>query len=273
MSTYAIGDIQGCYRPLRCLLDELAFDPAHDRLWLAGDLVSRGPDSLAVLRYLHGLGDAVTFVLGNHDLHLLAVVEGFRQPHPADKLDAVLQAPDRDQLLAWLRHGKLLHWDAGLGYALVHAGIPPQWDLPQASACARELEAVLQSENYREFLAHMYGNQPKRWRDDLAGYDRLRLITNYFTRMRFCTPDGELEFATKTGATDAPPGFAPWFSHARRQTRRDRILFGHWAALEGQADAPNIYALDTGCVWGGRLRALRLEDGQLFHCDCGPTGH
>lgn len=271
MSTYAIGDIQGCYSALRCLLDKIAFDPSKDRLWLAGDLVSRGPDSLDTLRFLKNLGDSVTFVLGNHDLHLLALAEGIRQPHPGDALEPVLNAPDRDELLDWLRHGKVLHQDKRLGFVMVHAGIPPQWSLSQAVAHARELEAVLHSPHYRDFLANMYGNQPNRWKNKLIGYDRLRVITNYFTRMRFCTEKGEMEFATKTGALDAPPGFAPWFVHPLRKTRDHRILFGHWAALEGKVDTPSVFALDTGCVWGGSLSALRLEDETWFRCQCAPA--
>lgn len=273
MSTYAIGDIQGSYQPLLRLLERIQFDPAADRLWLAGDLVNRGPDSLAVLRFLYQIRHAVTLVLGNHDLHLLAVARGQRPGSARDTLDELLQADDCAVLLGWLRHGKLLHHDPELQFAMVHAGIPPQWNLTEACAHARELESVLQDadENlYDQFLAHMYGNQPSTWQPPLTGYDRLRLITNYFTRMRFCTADGTLELETKTGATGAPPGFLPWFAHPHRKTRDDKIIFGHWAALQGRANTPNIYALDTGCAWGGSLTALRLEDEQLFSCDCAP---
>ncbi len=273
MSTYAIGDIQGSYRPLLRLLERIQFDPAADRLWLAGDLVNRGPDSLTVLRFLYQIRHAVTVVLGNHDLHLLAVARGQRPGSARDTLDELLQADDCAVLLDWLRHGKLLHHDPELQFVMVHAGIPPHWNLTEASAHARELESVLQDADeslYDQFLAHMYGNQPSTWQPPLTGYDRLRLITNYFTRMRFCTADGTLELETKTGATGAPPGFLPWFAHPHRKTRDDKIIFGHWAALQGRANTPNIYALDTGCAWGGSLTALRLEDEQLFSCDCAP---
>lgn len=268
MATYAIGDIQGSYEPLLRLLDKVKFDASCDQLWLAGDLVNRGPDSLAVLRFLYHIRKSVIFVLGNHDLHLLAIAAGHRPAHKFDQLTELLQAEDATKLLHWLRHGKVLHHDAQLGFSMVHAGIPPQWDLTQAAKHAQELEEVLQSNQHDDFLAHMYGNLPAQWDDALVGYDRLRLITNYFTRMRFCTKEGELELATKSGATEAPPGYAPWFAYSERKTHRDRIIFGHWAALEGVTHTANIYALDTGCAWGGSLTALRLEDQQLFSCAC-----
>jgi bis(5'-nucleosyl)-tetraphosphatase (symmetrical) len=285
VSTYAIGDIQGSYQPLLRLLEIVRFDPAVDKLWLAGDLINRGPDSLAVLRFLYSIRSCVTAVLGNHDLHLLAVARGHRKPSSRDTLDELLRADDRDLLLDWLRHCKIFHHDAELQFSMVHAGIPPQWTLVDACAFARELEIVLHGDtgkdktdltdltnpndkNYDEYLASMYGNQPAQWHTDLRGADRLRIITNYFTRMRFCTSDGQLELATKDDATSAPPGFAPWYSHPNRQTRNDKIIFGHWAALEGKANTKNIYALDTGCAWGGSLTALRLEDEQIFSCSC-----
>jgi bis(5'-nucleosyl)-tetraphosphatase (symmetrical) len=275
MSTYAIGDIQGSYKPLMQLLERIKFDPSTDNLWLAGDLVNRGPDSLAVLRFFYQIRHAVTVVLGNHDLHLLAVARGHRRGSSRDTLHEVLQADDRDQLLDWLRHAKLLHHDPQLKFAMVHAGIPPQWSLREACLYAQELERVLHrdelgDDSYDQYLAQMYGNHPATWQAELAGYDRLRLITNYFTRMRFCTADGTIELETKTDAAGAPPGFLPWFAHPERKTRDDKIIFGHWAALQGQAQTPNIYALDTGCAWGGSLTALRLEDEQLFSCDCAP---
>ncbi|MCP8899385.1 symmetrical bis(5'-nucleosyl)-tetraphosphatase [Gilvimarinus xylanilyticus] len=269
MSTYAVGDIQGCLEPLQRLLDQVAFDPTYDRLWVAGDMVNRGPRSLATLRFLHGLGDCVTAVLGNHDLHFLAVAYGHKKKGSFDTLDALLQAPDRDELIHWLRHRHLLYTDAQLDYTMVHAGIPPIWTLGQAQALAREVEAVLQSDYIDAFLANMYGNKPNRWRNRLLGYERLRVITNYFTRMRFCTVEGELEFDNKAApGRSHQRGFLPWFAHTDHQCRRERIVFGHWAALEGRADARNVTALDTGCVWGGCLTALRLEDGQLFRTQC-----
>lgn len=273
MSTYAIGDIQGCLTSLQCLLEKIAFNPQHDRLWLVGDLINRGPDSLGTLRFLYSLRDSVEFVLGNHDLHFLAVAHALRKTSQGDTLGAILNASDKQSLINWLLQGKLLHTDEQLGFTMVHAGIPPQWDLLQAQAHAREVEAVLQSRYCENFLASMYGNQPNRWKNKLIGNDRLRLITNYFTRMRFCTAEGELELTTKDNITAAPQGFSPWFSHPERRTRDNHIIFGHWASLEGQAHTgniptPKIYALDTGCVWGGALTALRLEDKVIFSCNC-----
>lgn len=268
MATYAIGDIQGCLEPLQCLLQEIEFDPRNDKLWLAGDLINRGPDTLATLRFLYQLRDSITVVLGNHDLHFIAVYYGLRKRGKNDTLDELLRAPDCADLVYWLRQQKLIHHDPALGFTMVHAGIPPQWDLPEALARAREVENILQSDKIENFLSDMYGNLPSRWRDDLAGVDRLRLITNYFTRMRFCSADGELELQTKESADAAPIGFAPWFSFPERKTQAQKILFGHWAALEGRADVENVYALDTGCVWGGALTALRLEDERWFACDC-----
>ncbi len=271
MSTYAIGDIQGCFESLQCLLEKITFDPQRDRLWLVGDLVNRGPDSLATLRFLYSLRDSIDFVLGNHDLHFLAIAHGLRKPSPSDTLGSLLLATDKQQLVDWLIQGKLLHTDAQLGFTMVHAGIPPQWSLHQAQAHAREVEAVLQSRYSRDFLSNMYGNSPSSWKNKLIGQERLRLITNYFTRMRFCTAEGELELNTKDNVSAAPLGFLPWFSHPMRKTLDDNIIFGHWAALEGRAlcnDQPvaNVFALDTGCVWGGSLTAMRLEDRQMYKC-------
>lgn len=268
MATYAIGDIQGCLEPLQCLLEEINFDPLSDKLWLAGDLINRGPDTLATLRFLYQLRDSITIVLGNHDLHFIAVYYGLRKRGKNDTLDELLRAPDCADLVYWLRQQKLVHHDSILNFTMVHAGIPPQWDLSEALARAREVENILQSDKIDVFLSGMYGNLPSRWSNDLAGVDRLRLITNYFTRMRFCSADGELELQTKESADAAPVGFAPWFSFSERKTSAQKILFGHWAALEGRADVENVYALDTGCVWGGSLTALRLEDERWFACDC-----
>lgn len=268
MATYAIGDIQGCLEPLQCLLEEINFNPLADKLWLAGDLINRGSDTLATLRFLYQLRDSITVVLGNHDLHFIAVYYGLRKRGKNDTLDELLRAPDCADLVYWLRQQKLVHHDPVLNFTMVHAGIPPQWDLSEALARAREVENILQSDKIEKFLSGMYGNLPNRWSDDLAGVDRLRLITNYFTRMRFCSADGELELQTKESAEAAPIGFAPWFSFSERKTRAQKILFGHWAALEGRANVENVYALDTGCVWGGALTALRLEDERWFACDC-----
>lgn len=265
MTTYAIGDIQGCYDEMRRLLDTIGFDPAQDRLWLVGDLVNRGPQSPEVLRYLRGLGDRAIAVLGNHDLHLLVVAAGVRKPHRGDTLDALLEAPDRDDLLDWLRRQRLMH--AGEGYAMVHAGLLPQWSIAQALALAREVETALQGADYGEFLNCMYGNTPAQWRDDLKGYDRLRVIVNAMTRLRLCTPDGVMEFTHKTGLTDAPAGYLPWFDVPGRASSNTPVLFGHWAAL-GLTLRPDILGLDSGCVWGRRLTAVRLEDRRVFQCGC-----
>ena len=268
MATYAIGDVQGCFEPLQRLLETLRFDPAADRLWFAGDLVNRGPDSLAVLRFVHGLGERAVTVLGNHDLHLLAVADGVRKPTRKDSLNAILEAPDREPLLAWLRACPLVHREPGYPHLMVHAGIPPQWDVDQAVALAQEVERTLRGRRYGEFLHHMYGNVPDTWDETLTGVERLRLITNYLTRMRFCSPDGRLDLDNKGKPEDANPGFAPWFTYAGRRSAATPVVFGHWAALEGEPGVPGVHALDTGCVWGGRLRALRLDDDRLFHCDC-----
>ena len=268
MATYAIGDVQGCLEPLQCLLKKIEFNPLNDKLWFAGDLINRGPDTLATLRFLYQLRDSITVVLGNHDLHFLAVYYGLRKRNKNDTLDELLNAPDCADLVYWLRQQKLVHHDEVSGFTMVHAGIPPQWDLADALTYSCEVENTLQSDKVEEFLAGMYGNYPCNWDDNLSGIDRLRLITNYFTRMRFCNADGELELQTKESADAAPVGFAPWFSFLRRKTRNQKILFGHWAALEGRSGVSHVYALDTGCVWGGSLTALRLEDEQRFSCDC-----
>lgn len=271
MATYAIGDVQGCFDQLQRLLETLQFDPQRDRLWFAGDLVNRGPDSLAVLRFVRGLGETAVSVLGNHDLHLLAVAEGVRKPNRKDTLNAILEAPDREELLSWLRQRPLAYHEAAFPHLMVHAGIPPQWDVDDTLRLAHEVELILGGPDFAQFLHRMYGNFPSTWDEALSGFDRLRLITNYLTRMRFCSADGRLDLDNKEGPANANPGFAPWFRHAGRRSASIPILFGHWAALEGTSGISSVHALDTGCVWGGRLRALRLEDEQLFHCDCGQT--
>ncbi|WP_347332062.1 symmetrical bis(5'-nucleosyl)-tetraphosphatase [Marinimicrobium locisalis] len=268
MSTYAIGDIQGCLEPLKRLLDQVNFDPAEDRLWIAGDLINRGPSSQATLSFLYPMRDRLSVVLGNHDLHLIAVARGHRPPNRKDTLEEILGHEEHPEWIEWLRHRPLLHHDPELDYVMTHAGIPPQWSLERAKAHAREVEAVLQSTQLDDFLSQMYGNEPSRWKPKLYGVERLRLITNYFTRMRFCTADGELDLDNKGGAESHAPGFEPWFAHPERKCRDQKIIFGHWAALEGKVDAPNVFALDTGCVWGGTLTALRLEDQRRFECEC-----
>ena len=268
MATWAIGDVQGCNAPLQALLEHCAFDPARDRLWFVGDLVNRGPDSLAVLRFVMGLGERAVTVLGNHDLHLLAVASGVRKASRKDTLLAVLEAPDREEILHWLRHRPLAYRENGVPHLMVHAGVPPQWSAEDTLARAAEVEAALRGPQWTEFLGHMYGDHPDIWSDALDGFERLRVITNYLTRMRFCTAEGHLDIANKGGPASANTGFAPWFSHTHRAAAATPIVFGHWAALEGKADTANALALDTGCVWGARLRAMRLEDGALVHCDC-----
>ncbi len=263
MATYAVGDLQGCLSELKHLLDKVAFN-SSDQLWLTGDLVNRGPDSLDTLRFVQQLGTQVKVVLGNHDLHLLAVAFEQKRAGRNDTFDAILNAPDRDALIHWLRQQPLLHHDPQLDYVMVHAGIPPIWDLTTAIRCAREVETVLQGDQAAEFFRQMYGNEPSRWDESLQSWQRYRLITNYFTRIRFCRADGCLELETKTGSGNPPHGFAPWYSFAERKTANQRVLFGHWASLEGKADADNVYPLDTGCVWGGSLTALRLDDQRYF---------
>jgi bis(5'-nucleosyl)-tetraphosphatase (symmetrical) len=261
MPTYAIGDIQGCCDEFEALLERIAFDPQQDRLWLVGDLVNRGPRSLDVLRLVRRLGDAVTVVLGNHDLHLLAVASTpARRPKPGDTLNDVLLAPDRDELLDWLRRQPILHHDPELNYTMIHAGLAPQWDLATARRCAAELENVLRDERTAaELFAHMYGDQPDLWSDELQGFDRLRFITNCFTRLRFVTADGRLDLKYKGTIADAPTGLTPWFQAPERRTRGERIVCGHWSAL-GFHEGDGVLSIDTGCVWGGSLCAVRLDE-------------
>ena len=265
MATYAIGDIQGCYDQLRRLLDKIPFEPARDRLWLVGDLVNRGPQSAAVVRFIKGLGERAVTVLGNHDLALLVVAARMKQPHASDTFGDILKAPDREELLDWLRHQKLFH--SGEGYAMVHAGLLPQWTIGQAAAHAREVEAALIGTDHRELLRKMYGNEPAQWRGDLTGFDRLRVIINAMTRMRLVTTGGAMEFSHKIGLDNVPAGYLPWYDAPGRASRDTPIIFGHWAAL-GLIVRPDVIALDSGCVWGRALTALRLADRRIVQCDC-----
>ena len=269
MATYAVGDLQGCLEPLKQLLQRVAFDPARDKLWLVGDLVNRGPQSLETLRYLYAMRNSVVCVLGNHDLHLLAVAYNAERLKKADTLREILEAPERDDLLDWLRNMPLVHHDAERDVTLVHAGIPPQWSIEKSLQRAAEVEEALRDDQRLPlFLEGMYGNEPAKWDKKLHGIDRLRVITNYFTRMRFCTPDGKLDLKSKEGLDTAPEGYAPWFSYPARKAAGRKIIFGHWAALEGQCDVPGLYALDTGCVWGGSMTLLNVDSGERIACSC-----
>lgn len=271
MSVYAVGDVQGCHGALRALLDQAGFEPARDELWLVGDVVNRGPDSLGVLRFVRSLGDRAKLVLGNHEMHLLAVAEGVRKLRGADTIRPVLDAPDAAELLDWLRHQPLLHADLALGYCMVHAGIPPHWDLATAAALAREAEKWLVTSGCAELFPNEV-HEPTELIPELGAGQRARVVVSYFTRMRVCTADGRMDLAFKGPAEQAPPGYLPWFAHTERKTRDSRILFGHWAALRGKADAENVFALDTGCVWGHSLTMLRLEDGRKFARACSGRG-
>jgi len=281
MAVYAIGDIQGCYVELMALLETLEFDASNDQLWFTGDLVNRGPESLRVLRFVRDLNErtpsAAITVLGNHDLHLLAVAEGHGRQHRSDTLDEILAAPDREALLDWLRHQPLLHHDAALGTALgttlIHAGLPPQWSLQEAKCCAAEVETALRGEDYRQFFAHMYGNQPDHWSGNLVGWDRLRFITNCFTRLRYCDANGRLAMKAKGAPGSQPAGYMPWFEVATRRTQDNRVVFGHWSTL-GLYQGSNVVSLDTGCLWGGQLTAMRLDDEGSIHCvECSEYKH
>lgn len=269
MATYVLGDLQGCYTPLRRLLERLRYDPRDDRLWFTGDLVNRGPDSLACLRFVKSLGDGAVVVLGNHDLHLVSVaLTGRRKSR--DTLDDILAAPDREELLAWLLEQPLLHEDPATGWLLVHAGLPPAWDRAQALALAREANRALAGPEGRHFLTHrMYGNLPDAWGEALCGEDRLRFVVNCFTRLRYCHADGRLDFHHKGEPGSQADGLLPWFAAPGRRTAGDTVLFGHWSTL-GRVHWPEhrVYGLDGGCVWGGDLVALHAESGRIVRESC-----
>lgn len=264
MATYAVGDIQGCHDALERLLAHVAFRPAVDRLWLAGDLVNRGPDSLRVLRWARALGDRAVVVLGNHDLHLLAVACGLGPSKPKDTMRAVLEAPDRAELLDWLSRQRLMHHEGG--FAMVHAGLLPEWSIPKALELAREVERELR-EAPRRLFGSMYGDRPATWSDALRGADRHRVVVNAMTRMRMLTPAGEMDLAYTAAPSRAPTGLVSWFDAPGRLSRDTPIVCGHWAAL-GLLLRPDLLSLDTGCVWGRKLTAVRLEDRALFQVDC-----
>lgn len=261
MATYALGDIQGCYDELRALLAQVRFEPGVDKLWFVGDLVNRGPKSLEVLRFVRALGDRAVVVLGNHDLHLVTRYEGLAPPRRDDTFKDVLDAPDAPELLGWLRLRPMMHLEGG--YAMVHAGLLPQWGIEKAHSLGKEVESALAAPDYREFLRNLYGSTPEHWSDSLAGWDRLRVIVNAMTRMRFCTMAGKMEFHAK--GSEPPPGYLAWY-----ETRKESeafLLWGHWSAL-GLVLTERYAGLDSGCVWGGQLTALRLEDRCIFQVGC-----
>jgi len=258
MAVYGIGDIHGNLVALRHLLDIIKFDPREDQVWLTGDLVNRGPDSLAVLRFVRGLGDAAKIVLGNHDLHLLAKVHGCRIPNERDTFDAILAAPDCDELLSWLRHLPIVHVDKSLRALMVHAGVYPLWSKKMLIRYGRELENILQGENHPVFLENMYGNKPKKWKKSLRGWQRYRFIVNVCTRMRFCAETGKPDFKHKGPPGSEPENLVPWFRHPARRCRKWRIVFGHWSTL-GYLRESNVTSLDSGCLWGRRLTAVQLD--------------
>ncbi|MFA7666140.1 MAG: symmetrical bis(5'-nucleosyl)-tetraphosphatase [Burkholderiaceae bacterium] len=262
METWAIGDIQGCRDCLLALVDQL---PVDARLWLVGDLVNRGPHSLETLRWVMAQGDRLATVLGNHDLHLLAVVAGVRRPQAGDTLTGILTAPDRRKLVDWLRSRPLAHFEQG--WLMVHAGLAPQWSVEQTLELAAEVQTVLAGPDWIDFMHQMYGNEPARWSDSLRGVERLRAIVNALTRLRFCTVDGAMQFSAKGGVDAAPPGCVPWFEVPGRASAGSPIVFGHWSAL-GLMRRPDLVALDTGCVWGGRLTAARLSDRTILQVQC-----
>lgn len=271
MAVYAIGDIQGCFTALQELLGKIKFNADRDRLWFVGDLVNRGTQNLHTLRFIKALGDSAVTILGNHDLHLLAVAYGHRKIHrTADTFGDVVAAADFQELTDWLRNRPLLHHDRKLGYVMVHAGLPPQWDLACALECASEVEQALRGDTIDDLLANLYGDEPSLWSNDLKGWGRLRCITNSLTRIRYCELDGTQDFRNKRGLGSQPDYLHPWFRLPNRRSMDTKIIFGHWAAL-GQHQEKNIYALDSGCVWGGRLTAMRLDnEPEYFQVSCNP---
>lgn len=267
MTTYAIGDIQGCYHAFQALLAKLKFDPKTDRLWLVGDLINRGNGSLEVLRWCYQNQSSLRVVLGNHDLHALAVAHGLAPPHKSDTLDALLEATDHDDLFNWLRHQHLIYQEGG--YLMIHAGLLPQWTVEQAVLYGAEVEAVLKGPDYYDFLMNMYGNLPNSWSENLLGMERLRVITNAMTRLRVCTAQGAMEFSFKGELPDVPTGLMPWFDVPDRATQDAQVIFGHWSAL-GLQQRDNVYALDTGCLWGGQLTAMDLATRAIIQVDSNP---
>jgi len=267
MTTYVVGDLQGCLDPLKRLLEHIRFDSTKDKLWFAGDLINRGPQSLDTLRFVQQLGDMAITVLGNHDLHLLAVKVGLRKVSPRDTLQEILAAPDAEQLCDWLRRRPLLHHDEVTNCTMVHAGLHPAWDLGTARALALELEKKFAADDYHYFLPEVYGDSPIQWHVELAGSERMRFALNCFTRMRYITQSGKLDFSFNGPPASAPRELVPWFDMPQRQNKNTKILFGHWSSL-GDLNRQGIYALDKGCVWGGSLAAISLDSFALHTVAC-----
>jgi len=268
MSTYAIGDIQGCYSELQNLLNEINFDERRDELWFTGDLVNKGPKSLQTLRFIKALGVNAKITLGNHDLHLLAVAKNIRPLLKKDTIQEILAADDVEELIDWLKSRPLLITDDNLNFTMVHAGLPPQWSLENAKEFAKECELILQSEKINKLLAEMYGDTPNIWVNSLQDYAKQRFIINCFTRIRFCNSDGMLDFDTKVAPGKQNTSLIPWYSLPNRKTKDNKIIFGHWSTVhignEKNFKQYNVYPIDTGCLWGGRLTAMRLEDEKIF---------
>lgn len=268
MTRYAVGDLQGCLAPLEALLQQVDFNPPQDQLWLVGDLVNRGPDSLATLRFLYNIKDALRITLGNHDLHCLALARGAvkRGRHPS--LEALLNAPDCETLMEWLRQQPLVYRDPSRDYIMSHAGIPPIWSSKKALALSSEVSELLRSDQIDSFLTAMYGNEPACWNDTLSGLDRARCITNYLTRMRLCQQDGNLELDYSGALEKAPAPYKAWFHWPPNKKRKETVLFGHWAALQGDTGHDRIIGLDTGCVWGNCMSLLNLDSGHMLKHSC-----
>lgn len=273
MAVYAIGDVQGCYNELINLLDLVNYDPVGDQVWLAGDLVNRGPNSLDVLRFAKD-SENVKVVLGNHDMHLLAMgADVFKHQHHMDTLQQVIEADDGDEIIHWLRHQPLIHHDPELAFSMLHAGLPAEWSLQQAISYANEVHRVLRSENWRDFFSRMYGNEPNTWDESLTSWDRLRYITNCFTRLRYCHNDGRLALKFKGPPDERPKGQTTWFDMPDRQTQQDKIIFGHWSTL-GVGQYGNVFSLDSGAVWGEKLTAVRIDKApyEWFQIEADPNG-
>lgn len=270
MAIFAIGDIQGCVMPLEQLLGRIGFEPTTDQLWLTGDLINRGPNSLATLQLLRSFGNSVITVLGNHDLHFLAVASGVQKPRRGDTLATLLKSPDLGDIVDWLRARPLMHCDKSIKTILVHAGIYPGWSRKQAAALACEVESALQGENHVEFIRAMYGNRPSKWGSDLAPEDRFRFIVNTFTRMRYCDRKGNLNLAQKGPPGSQPNRYRPWYEHENMKCHSWRIVFGHWASL-GCRQIGRFISLDSGCVWGGKMTAAQLDSqfyAPMWHIKC-----